>query len=57
MKNDYRATLYFEPLYFVSIRAKKLKENQDDSTMINQLQARLEEKENWIKELQGHNEI
>jgi len=32
------------------------KENQNESNLINQLQARLEEKEKWIKELQDHNE-
>lgn len=32
------------------------KENQIESNLINQLQARLEERGNWIKELQGHNE-
>lgn len=32
------------------------KVNQNDSILINQLQARLDEKDNWIKELQDHNE-
>jgi hypothetical protein len=32
------------------------KNNQIESSMINELQARLEEKEKWIIELQNHNE-
>jgi len=32
------------------------KVNQNDSILINQLQTRLEEKDNWINELQNHNE-